>query len=198
MKKPTPSSSVQTITNTTDEDTLKAGESKGISTDMSSEALPAITPNLAVEIGSVISRIGTAGFFLAILQLVDNTVEIDSMHISVWAVDAHGRRFVDGVPLYGSKLVDENIRDCLPESLVAQLVDPEGPSLVRLPSDIGGSSDLLPPAHRCLAVMRAPDSQLIVLLLRNVDHDDFSPKEVAALEELSLVLLPLVKQHASL
>ena len=198
MNKSIPSSSDQTPASTTDEDTLKAGESKGISTDLNSEALQTIAPNVMVEIGRVISTIGTAGFFLAMQHLVDNTVEIDGMHISLWKADTHAHRFVDGVPLYGSKSVDASIRNCLPESLIAQLMDPKSPQLIRLQSNIGGSSDLLPPAHRCLTVMRKPDSHLIILLQRNIDREDFSPNEIAALEELSLVLLPLVEQHASL
>ncbi|MFL9874678.1 hypothetical protein [Paraburkholderia megapolitana] len=198
MKKRTPSSPVQAPASTTDENNLKPGEGEQNSTSCNIEALQAIAPNVMVEIGRVISHIGTAGFFLATQQLVDSTVAIDGMHVSVWKVDAHARRFIDGAPLYGSELVDAGIRKGLPEALITQLVDQKGPQLIRLQPEAGGSSDLLPPAHRCLIAMRQPDSLLIVLLQRNIDSDDFSPNELAALEELSLVLLPLVEQHASL
>ena len=112
------------------------------------------------------------------------------MHVSTWKIDSRSNRYVDGSPLYGYELIDNCVRNGFSDPLAAQLLDPQGPQLVRVQLGTGGSCDLFPVAHHCLMLMRRR------VLQRNFDSGDFSQSELASIEEFSLVLLPLVGQHA--
>lgn len=150
-----------------------------------------------VQLGRVISNVGTTRFFPAMKRFIGDTVAIDAMHVSIWNSDEQRGRFVDGVLAYGSELHDADIRDHLPEPLVAKILDLDGPQILHMQPQTASATDSISPMYRCLMLMRRFNSHFIIVLQRSADRGDFRPDELASLGDLSFVLLPLVEQHTS-
>jgi LuxR family transcriptional regulator, activator of tox operons len=151
------------------------------------------------NLGRVISNLGTARFFSVMQRFISGTVLIDVMHVAVWQTDMHRSRFVGGFPIHGSEIYDTSIRARIPEPLMSQILDPDGPQLIHFyPGHISDSSEKTKPAYRCIVLMRRLQAHFIICLQRDLARGDFAAAELAQLGELSLALLPLVEQHASM
>ncbi|QDQ80319.1 helix-turn-helix transcriptional regulator [Paraburkholderia megapolitana] len=150
-----------------------------------------------VQLGRVISNVGTTRFFPAMKRFIGDTVAIDAMHVSIWNSDEHRGRFIDGVAVHGAELHGADMRDHLPEPLMAQILDLDGPQIIHVEARAAGAADSISPMYRCLMLMRRFNSHFIIVLQRNAERGDFQPDELTSLGDLSLVLLPLVEQHTS-
>nr|WP_158447291.1 helix-turn-helix transcriptional regulator [Paraburkholderia sp. BL8N3] len=132
-------------------------------------------------------------------RFISGAVLIDVMHVAVWQTDPHHGRFVGGFAMHGCEMHDARLRARMSAQLRSQILDADGPQLFRIdPGYVDDRGEKLRPAYRCLVLMRRQHAHFIIYLKRGVEREDFAANELALLEELSLALLPLVEQHASM
>ncbi|WP_186048397.1 helix-turn-helix transcriptional regulator [Burkholderia gladioli] len=151
-----------------------------------------------VKLGRVISNVGTTRFFSAMQRFISGTVTIDMMHVSIWHTDPHLGQLVGASTIHGTALHDGGFGQRLPETLIEQILDPDGPRLIHLAPRLFDDESAVTPAHRCIILMRRVRTHFVVFLQREAERGDFRPDELASLGELSQALLPLVEQHASM
>ncbi|AHG41273.1 LuxR family transcriptional regulator [Pseudomonas syringae CC1557] len=167
------------------------------------EANPRMTGNQSayfLELGTLISSVGDAGFASNMYQMIAASVPIDFLDLSEWTIDEIAGAVVSIHPLGQESAEQKPVNLTVPqdqETLLARMLNVEDFLLIHLKPPINAGPVSSGPAgtYHCNLVSRKSNRRCVISLHRRQQRD-FSLHELSFLKNFSEALLPLVERHA--